>query len=671
MNAALQHRHAAPLVSAHRASAHRASAHRVSAATLALAAGVAGCIAAPLKLAKDDSAVVLSRQLITASDPGQRGPLAVRSLYYGSGTDKRRAEYRDSVAIRTATVDGSKLAGPPDPQQGKLRKNYWGFDFTKLPVNGRVWYPDGPGPYPLVLIVHGNHNMKEYSDPGYRYLGELLASRGFILASVDENFLNGFMRNENDARGWMLLKHLQAWRRFNDSTGSPLQGRVDLSRIALMGHSRGGEAVAVAGAFNRLTRYPDDATVEFDFNFDIKSLVAIAPVDGQYRPSEKPTPLTNYNYLLLHGSHDGDVSTFSGLAQYERLRFTGGGEWFKSAIYMYRANHGQWNTVWGNLDGGPRSARVLDVRGLVSPEEQRRFAEVTITAFLEATLRGRREYLPLFRDHRTAGGWLPRTMYITRFQDATFRTAADYEEDVDVTTGSVRGVTLNGDSLGTWKEAVIPFRWRGSNQAHAAVTLGWNRRIAGDDTTRRGLPAAYAMSLGDSLRSAWHIDGASTLVFSLAPTDAKPGPRQPPRDTTKKGDSTQKARPKAAAKPPAKAVPDTTPIDLSVEAIDADGRRARVALSTYGVPRRPLESYVFRRAGRDKKSFATTYELVLQTYAVPLADFARVTPGFDPSRLVAVRWLFDRAEAGTVILDNIGFSRMSPDFMAPGAGGGR
>jgi len=633
---------------------------------------LAACrVVAPLKLARDDSGVVLTRQLVTAPNPGDKGPLAVRRLYYGSGTDKNRVEYRDSVTIRTATVDGSKLAGPPDPAQGRLRRNYWGFDFTKLPVNGRVWYPDGAGPYPLVLIVHGNHNMKEYSDPGYQYLGELLASRGFILASVDENFLNGFMRAENDARGWMLLKHLEAWRRFNDSTGSPLQGRVDMRRIALMGHSRGGEAVAVAGAFNRLRHYPDDATVKFDFNFDIKSLVAIAPVDGQYRPAEKPTPVNNYNYFLIHGSHDGDVSTFSGLTQYERVRFTDGREWFKSAILMYRANHGQWNTEWGSLDGGMRSARVLDIRGLVPQPEQRRFAEVYISAFLEATLMGRREYLPMFRDHRVVGQWLPKTMYITRFQEHTFRSAADFEEDVDVTSGSVPGVTLAGDSLASWKEAPVPFRARGSNQGHNAVTIGWNNRIAGDDTTKRGQPASFTMALGDSLRAAWQLDRTSALVFSLAPLEARPGPRQPARDTTKKADSTSR-RPAPRPKPPArKATPDTTPVDLTVEVTDAAGNTARAALSSFGVPRRPLDAFVYRRAGRDKLRFANTYEIVLQTYTIPLADLARTPSGFDPSRLVRVRWLFDRTEAGTVMLDNIGFARPHPDFLGPGEGGGR
>lgn len=643
---------------------------RIAATWIPLVA-LAACVVAPLKLSKDDSGTVLSGLSINASDPSARGSLGVKRLYYGSGTDKQRAIFRDSVTLKTATVDGTKFAGAPDPRQAKIRKNFWGFDFTRLPVNGRVWYPDGPGPYPLVLVVHGNHNMEEFSDPGYGYLGELLASRGFILASVDENFLNGFMRAENDARGWMLLKHLQAWKKFNDSTGSPLQGKVDMNNIALMGHSRGGEAVAVAGAFNRLSHYPDDGNVKFDFNFGIKSLVAIAPVDGQYRPMEKGTQVTDYNYLLFHGSHDGDVSNFSGLTQYERIKYTGKEDYFKSAFLVYRANHGQWNTVWGSTDGGPRSRRSLDLRGFITQEEQRRFAEVVVSAFLEATLKGKREYLPLFRDHRSAGRWLPKTMYITRFQESNFTAVADFEDDIDVTTGGP-GVKLNGDSLSTWKESPVPFRYRGANMAHNAVTLAWNNRIAGDDTTKRGRPAAFELTLGDSVKRAMSLDARSSLVFSLAPLEGKPGPRQPARDTTKKADSTAKKPP--AKKPPTpKAVPDTTPIDLSVVAVDADGKVARVALSTYGPVRRPLASYVYRRAGRDKLRFATTFEVVLQTYTIPVADFVRATPGFDPSRVTSVRWLFDRTEAGTVLLDNIGFSRMRPEFYtsAPGGGSGR
>lgn len=503
---------------------------------------LAGCVQ-PLQLARDDSPVVLAEQRIPGPSPAQRGSYAVRRMYYGNGTDIRRPEYRDSVTLRTATVDGSKLVSAT-PAVLATRKKYWGFGLDKMPVNGRVWYPEGNGPFPLVLIVHGNHNMKDFSDPGYGYLGELLASRGFILVSVDENFLNGGFGGENDARGWMLLQHLKAWQGWNDSTGSPFQGKVDMNRIALMGHSRGGEAVAVAAAFNRLSHYPDDFNVKFDFNFNIESVVAIAPVDGQYTPANRPTPVSNVNYLVFHGSHDGDVTSFGGLKQYQRVQFTDGKPRFKSAIWMYRANHGQWNTGWRNLDNGPTSARWLDLRGLLPLAEQMRFAEVTITAFLEATLMGQQQYLPMFQDHRTAGGWLPKTIYLTRFQDAGFRPLAAFMEDVDLTTGTPPGIRIEGDSLSTWREGMVRLRNNGNNDVgHNAVWLGWNNRIAGDDTTKTGRPAAWRIRLTDSVRTAWQVGTGTALQLSLLAQDAKPGPRRAARDSSAQADS--------AAKPPA------------------------------------------------------------------------------------------------------------------------
>jgi hypothetical protein len=614
-----------------------------------------------LTVAKDDSPTVLSHHVITAPDPAARGQFSVKRLYYGSGTDKNRAEYRDSVTIKTKTVDGSKLASTQD----QSRKKYWGFGFDKMPVNGRVWYPEGDGPFPLVLIVHGNHNMKEFSDPGYGYLGEHFASRGMILVSVDENFLNGNMGNENDARGWMLLKHLEAWKQFNDSSGGPFHRKVDMTRIGLMGHSRGGEAVAVAGAFNRLKHYPDDATLAFDFGFGIRALVAIAPIDGQYQPTSRPTPLENYNYLVIHGSHDGDVSSFSGLRQYERIKFTDGKPWFKSAVWMHRANHGQWNTVWENKDNGPRSARQLELDGLISPEEQRQMGKVFMTAFLEATLKDRREYLPLFRDHRVAGSWLPKTMYLTRFQEQSYKALADFQEDIDVTTGSVSGVKLTGDSLGTWKENIIPLRWRGANMGHNGVWLGWNNRVAGDDTTKRGKPASFAVSVPDSVRTAWSLGAQSALVFSLAPTNDVPGPRKAPVDTTKKADSTKKEVAKKPPPPKKPAAKDSTPIDLTVEVVDANGVTARLPLSRYGPVRRPIELQVYRRKGRDTERFANKWELVLQTFVVPVSDLKQAEPRLDPSSIRSVRFVFDRTVAGTVILSDLGVANIDPAFLTP------
>ncbi|HEX7051361.1 MAG TPA: hypothetical protein VF188_14235 [Longimicrobiales bacterium] len=621
-----------------------------------------GCRGA-LRLAEDDSAFVLAQQLLDAPNPAEPGPYAVRKLYYGSGTDRRRPEYRDSVTLKTASVDASKLVSF-GREQAKERKDYWGFGPDSFPRNARVWYPEGAGPFPLVLIVHGNHDMKDFSDPGYAYLGELLASRGFIVASVDMNFLNGGVREENDARGWMLLKHLELWRGFDAEPGNPFYGKVDLENIALIGHSRGGEAVGHAAAFNRLSRYPDDATVEFDFGFSIKSLVAIAPVDGQYRPAERLVPVENVNYLVFHGSHDGDVTSFHGLRQYQRVRFTDGKPWFKAAVYVYRANHGQWNTVWGPNDVGRRSGRILDLRALLAPEEQRRFAKIYISAFLEATLKGDTRYLPIFRDHRVIGGWLPKTMYITRFQTSTFRAVADYEADIDVTAGSVAGVRLDGAGLAVWREGLLDLRSRNeergsASQDNQAVWLGWNR---GEADAQPAQPPSYTVTLPDSLAAAWALGPGDALSFLLAPTNEVPEPPEAPGDSA--------ARKAAGAGDEREEAPeddepdeDTARIDLTIEVTDAAGTAARLPLSRYGAARKPLEIHILRRADREDDRFDNPYELVLQSYTIPLDDFAAANPALDLARLRTVRFVFDRTPAGTVVVDEIGFSALDPAFL--------
>ena len=642
--------------------------------TVAVVLAAASCTPA-LKLTPSDADSVLSHQVLDAPDPGQKGPYRVLTLYYGSGTDEHRPEYRDSVAFKTEAVDASKLVSLGE--SADERNDYWGFTPKEMPLNARIWYPDGAGPFPLVLVVHGNHDMKDFSDPGYDYLGQLLASRGYILASVDENFINGGIREENDARGWFLLKHLELFRRFNQEEGNPFQGKVDMGHIALIGHSRGGEAVADAAAFNRLSRYPDDASLTFDFGFAIKGIVSIAPVDGQYLPTGRKVEVENVSYLTFHGSHDGDVTSFHGLRIYDRLRFTDGDFHFKSAVYVYRANHGQWNTVWRNHDSGPRSGRILDLRGLIPEADQRRFAEIYVSSFLDVVLKGDKRYLPIFRDHRVIGHWLPKTMYITRFETSALRPLATFEEDIDVTTGTVPGVTLSGDSLATWKEATLPLRSanranrdNSQSQENQAVWLGWNNRIAGPDTTRTGPPARFTVTVPDGLPRDWRLSEGTTLDFMLGATDAEPGPRKDPAaDTTKKADK-ERGKDRTAGERKEKDH-EKPPLDLTVQVEDASGQTASLDLAAYGAIRRPLETYVLRRADQERQRFADHWEQILQTYSIPLGDFTALNPRLDLRALRAVRLVFDRSVAGEVAVDQIGFSALDPAFLAARVEGGR
>ena len=185
-------------------------------------------------------------------DPGAPGSHSFTTFSYGSGTD-RRPPFGEDVTFRTPTVDASRALDPIGWGADEARRLAWGFGTEALPLNARVWMPDGDGPFPLVLVVHGNHAMGAENEAGYAYLGEHLASRGFITASIDESFLNGSWAgdhkgSEQTVRAWLLLLHLDQWRTWNAEAGGPLAGRVDLGRVALIGHSRGGEAAAVAAS---------------------------------------------------------------------------------------------------------------------------------------------------------------------------------------------------------------------------------------------------------------------------------------------------------------------------------------------------------------------------------------------------------------------------------------
>jgi hypothetical protein len=336
---------------------------------------------------------------------------------------------------------------------------------------------------------------------------------------------------------------------------------------------------------------------------------------------------------------------------------------------MYRANHGQWNTTWGNKDNGPRSARSLDLRGLIDPEMQRQFAKVVISGFLEASLHQKREYIPMFKDHRDMGGWLPKTMYTTRFQENGYRALAEYDEDVDLTTGSARGVAIAGEHLSTWQEKAVPFRGRGSDsQNHNAAWIGWNNEMAPKPDAKpdapkvMGPPASYSVTLPESLAASWAIDLDSTLSISLAATNTKPGPRS--EDKPKVDDEEKPKTPAVKKTPPPKKPaepkkkdekPDETPVDLTIEVVDTAGNVARLPLSRYGIARHPLEANVYIRKGRDAARFTSNFELIPQTFLLPLADFANSTP-FDPRHIATIRLVFDKTVAGTIILEHVGIT---------------
>ncbi len=587
---------------------------------------------------------------LAAPDPSAPGTFHVQKLFYGVGNDIRRPEYGSSVAIKTRTVDASDFFKDFEGWKRWSRKKYWGFDMDKLPLNARVWYPDGPGPFPLALIVHGNHNMSAFSDPGYEYLGELLASRGIILASIDENFLNSGLFHDppkqQAVRGWMLLEHLKLWDEWNKSEGNPFHGKVDMSRIALMGHSRGGEAAATAAAFNRMKYAPEDANIKFDYGFSIKAVVAIAPADGQYKPAGQPRWIEDVSYLTLQGAHDMDVSSFDGSRQWDHVRYTHPGPSFKAEIYAYRANHGQFNTVWGNDDAGKPLGWLLNLKPLMPADEQRRISKTYISAFLEATLKDHREYIPIFEDWRVARSWLPETLYFNRYQDANYVSLASFEEDADLTTTTAPGGHIEGEGLSVWNEGPIP--WRDGNRGYNGVFLGWNR-------AKEAPAATYTLTLPAGAAANWHLSANSTLELSIAPMDedvSLPG--------KKKDDDKNNKKDKAKEEDKSKKKERESP-DFTIELVTADGVTVSAPASRFISIPPPFKEKLAKLEVLNDAAYNQDWEAVFQSVRAPLSAFEMICkdkcPAFDPVKLSVVRLKFDRTPMYEICISGVGFGK--------------
>jgi hypothetical protein len=575
----------------------------------------------------------LQDRTLELPNPGKRGPYSVTSFSYGSGHDRHRPEYGKLARLITQSVDGSKLDPSWSGVGGWLLSHYWGFDAAHMPLQALVWMPQGKGPFPLVLIVHGNHAMDQPSDPGYAYLGQLLASQGFIFVSVDENFLNdggaGALTNpfptsvgkEMAARAWVLLEHLKQWSDWNSSPSSFLYAKVDMDQIALIGHSRGGEAVVVADLFNGMGAYPDDATVPFDFHFHLRAIAAIAPTEGLYELRSSHIHLRDQNYLVMGGSLDGDNGTsFLGEAQYSRATFSGQVDVFKASVYINGANHGQFNTAWGRNDAGTVYKFLTDERYVIPAIEQRQIAQVYLAAFLDITLKGQTGYRALFQDPRNGAAWLPGTLIVSNYADGQTRWLTDFEHDADPTTGANPDVAIMDEKLSVWRE---------DDPELKLSKLGTHLAILGWDRVHPHATASYRIAFREPLRAS----PDSALVFSASQIET---------DTLPTGFQTAGRRSK----------PDAEPLDWTIELTDAAGQTARLALSRDQLLYPQIKGEPYRGGiirGHDS-------ELVMRRYCFPIHDFLALNPNLNPGRLVEIRFAFDHSRQGAIALNDVGLA---------------
>jgi hypothetical protein len=224
----------------------------------------------------------------------------------------------------------------------------------RVPIEmvGRVVEPAASavtGPRPLVLFMHGRHGacydpsdadawsedwpcrgpFREVpSHLGYDYLQRVLASQGYATVSVRVNGINAqdfdVPDGGADARARLVQAHLEHW------VGLAAAHQVDLSKVVLVGHSRGGEGVDRASI-----RIPLSAP------YRIVGQVLIAPTDFAVQTAPYVPTVTLLPFC------DGDVSDLQGQKFTDTARDVVAGDTsLKSSVLVMGANHNYFNTEW-------------------------------------------------------------------------------------------------------------------------------------------------------------------------------------------------------------------------------------------------------------------------------------------------------------------------------------
>lgn len=241
-----------------------------------------------------------------------------------------------------------------------------------VPLDG--WWARPParfrGRRPVVMLLHGSYPVCTTSrgpisddylpcGPGVRqidnsrglvYLVDALAEAGYVAVSVDANtafgmdnhvrFDDGFESTSSGAFSTRarvvdaVLRRIATASQGGTFAGRSLVGRVDLTHVGVVGHSRGGEGAIYGAADGTFAAGP----------YRLAALLAIAPTNFQeVTPPDVP-------FAVLAGYCDGDVYNLGGLMNYDLATRNPARTTPAYAQVLLGANHNFFDTVWTSTD---------------------------------------------------------------------------------------------------------------------------------------------------------------------------------------------------------------------------------------------------------------------------------------------------------------------------------
>lgn len=289
---------------------------------------------------------------------------------------------------------------PPPSGIDLSQKFVLGYEFTGICDDPRTPSFD-ESPYYDVIENHR----------GYDYLGQNLASQGYIVVSINANrgihgVYTDIMPNDSRAimpRGALVLRHLQKLKDWNDCTTDPncqtpsslgvdLRGKIDFGNVGLMGHSRGGQGVRAAYNLYKASGSVWTSRIP---GLNIKGIFEIAPTDFSIGSPATKLEANGTKWNVLIPICDGDVRNLDGLKPYDRmlLAVNDNPQTQKSVYTVWGANHNFYNTKWDyhdlNLDNfGPvcKNSDALFPSLASDSANQRLTALASVSAFFRANV---------------------------------------------------------------------------------------------------------------------------------------------------------------------------------------------------------------------------------------------------------------------------------------------
>ncbi|MGW2286030.1 hypothetical protein [Streptomyces phaeochromogenes] len=295
----------------------------------------------------------------------------------GAKADSQRR--RSQAPVKPSALPPANPVDPGVPGPYRTVSGEYELKSVKLPdfpepveMRAAVVAPAGAqGKRPLALFLHGRHPTCYTGGPDGEFVGDwpcptdskpvpshrgylhdqkLLASQGYVTVSISANGVNGqdFAAEDGgaQARSSLVRQHLARWANWSGAgrTSAPevvrKAARADLSRVLLVGHSRGGEGVNRA-AMDSLSKPPADKDgYRGPVRWKIRGTVLIGPTIFGQNPAPEVPSMT-----ILPGC-DGDVYDLQGQIYVDGTRGVSRGAALHSAVYMVGANHNYFNTEW-------------------------------------------------------------------------------------------------------------------------------------------------------------------------------------------------------------------------------------------------------------------------------------------------------------------------------------